>query len=77
MSDLLQEVRAARALPTPALARAIRQAAGVSQQRLADELGVGRVTVTRWEQGTRRPRGRLAVAYARLLQELRQEVGAA
>lgn len=77
MNQLVEEVRATRALPTPALARAIRQAAGVSQQRLADELGVGRVTVTRWESGERRPRGPLAVAYAQLLAELRREVGAA
>jgi DNA-binding transcriptional regulator YiaG len=67
---LMHEVRARRTLPGPALARAIREAAGVSQSRLAEELGVDRVTVTRWEGGHRRPRGARAVAYAALLAEL-------
>lgn len=32
----------------------IREAAGLTQQRIADELGVDRVTVARWETGIRR-----------------------
>jgi DNA-binding transcriptional regulator YiaG len=73
---LLNEIRAARALPAPEVARRIREQAGVSQQRLARELGVTRVCVTRWELGTRRPRGHDAVAYARLLDKLQRELGA-
>lgn len=72
---LLEEIRAVRHLPAPALARAIREAAGVSQERIAQELGVDRVTVTRWESGARRPRGAQAVAYARLLEQLKEAVG--
>ena len=75
MSHLIAEVRAARQLPTPALAREIRRAAGVSRDRLAAELGVHPVTVTRWESGTRHPRGTLRVAYAQLLGQLAAEVG--
>ncbi len=71
---LVREVRAQRHLPGPTLARAIRQAAGVSQERLAQELGVDRVTVTRWETGIRRPRGRRAAAYAELLARLKRVV---
>ncbi|MGO8873383.1 MAG: helix-turn-helix transcriptional regulator [Acidimicrobiales bacterium] len=71
MSDLLAEVRDALALPPPAVARAIREAADVTQERMAAELGVHRVTVARWEQdGGRSPRGELRARYARLLREL-------
>lgn len=72
--ELIREVRAQRRLPSPALARAIREAAGVSQGRLADELGVDRVTVTRWEGGLRRPRGSTAARYAELLAQLKRIV---
>lgn len=74
MSDLLADVRALRALPAAPLAREIRRAAGVSRQRLADELGVHVVTLARWERGTRRPRGATRLAYARLLAALSEEV---
>ncbi len=73
MSALLDEVRASRSLPAPPLARAIRLAAGVSQERIAAELDVHPVTVRRWEAGTRIPRGELRLAYARLLNALVQE----
>lgn len=75
-SSLVSEVRTMRQLPTPTLARAVREAAGVSQARLAQELGVGRVTITRWESGQRRPRGPLARRYGDLIARLRTEVGA-
>jgi transcriptional regulator with XRE-family HTH domain len=72
--DLIGEVRARRRLPQAPLARAIREAAGISQGRLAEELGVGRVTVTRWEGGQRQPRGSTAAAYAELLDQLKRAV---
>jgi transcriptional regulator with XRE-family HTH domain len=71
---LIRQVRAQRRMPSPALARAIREAAGVSQGRIAEELGVDRVTVTRWETGLRRPRGERASAYAELLSQLKRAV---
>ena len=72
MAHLVEQVRTARALPSPEMARAIRKAAHTSQVRLAEELGVHRMTVARWEAGTRRPRGALRAAYASLLAELAQ-----
>jgi DNA-binding transcriptional regulator YiaG len=72
MSHLVDEVRRARSLPRPAMARAIREAAGVSQARLAAELGVHRMTVVRWESGMRSPRSDQRTAYAALLAELQQ-----
>lgn len=71
MATLLDEVRTRQPLPSPSLARAIRESVGVSQARLAQELGVDRVTVARWELGVRRPRGDRAASYARLLAALR------
>lgn len=72
MSQLVDEVRRARTLPSPPLAKAIRQSAGVSQVRLAAELGVHRMTVARWEQGVRKPSGATRAAYAALLADLRE-----
>jgi DNA-binding transcriptional regulator YiaG len=70
MSALVDEVRESRSLPSPAVAREIREGAGVSQARLAGELGVHELTVQRWEAGTRTPHGELRLAYTRLLREL-------
>lgn len=69
---LLDEVRAKRHLPSPDQAREIRQEADVTQTRLAAELGVHRVTIARWEAGTRRPTGTHRAAYAALLKQLRE-----
>ena len=72
---VVEQVRIRRTAPPPALAKAIRQAAGLSQDALAKELGVSRITVLRWESGERKPRGAAAVRYARLLAELKAVVG--
>lgn len=72
--QLIEEVRANQALPAPAVARMIRATAGVSQERLARELGVHRMTVARWESGRRRPRGTVRAAYSALLSDLQRAV---
>lgn len=76
MSSLLDDVRAASRLPTPARARLIREAAHVSQAALAAEIGVHRVTLARWEAGTSAPRGKCRAKYARLLEGLQRELAA-
>src|SRR5436305_14845762 len=44
------------ARPTwPALSRALREAAGVTQEGWAAQLGIGRRTVQRWERGEATP----------------------
>jgi DNA-binding XRE family transcriptional regulator len=68
---LIDEVRA-RQLPSVKARRAIRLAAGVSQMRMAAELGVHRLTFIRWENGTNEPRGESKERYARLLADLQQ-----
>lgn len=70
---LLDEVRARKLVPNRLEAKAIRERAGVSQQRLADELGVHVLTVSRWENGTRHPRPEIQGRYAELLRALEAE----
>lgn len=65
--SLVDQVRARRVLR---IAKAIRTAAGVSQGDVARELNVNRVTVARWEDGKRTPRGELLSAYVDLLNQL-------
>jgi transcriptional regulator with XRE-family HTH domain len=69
-TGLIDRVKVARRLPTPAAARAIRMGAGVTQLELANELAVDRVTVARWEAGDRTPRGQLRARYVELLEQL-------
>jgi DNA-binding transcriptional regulator YiaG len=76
MSGLLEKVRASRRLPPPEVRRAIRRAARVSQQELANELGCHRGTIARFETGTRRPAGQLLLDYLRVLESLSSEVAA-
>jgi DNA-binding transcriptional regulator YiaG len=70
MTGLLEEAELAVSLPGPPRRREIRRNAHVGRPRLVAELGVHPVTVARWEQGTRDPRGTTRVAYARLLRGL-------
>jgi DNA-binding transcriptional regulator YiaG len=67
---LRRKSRAFRELPGPAMRQAIRRDAGLSQVDLAQSIGVDRATVSRWETGTRRPRGDQLVAYVELLRSL-------
>jgi len=72
--SLVEEVRTGRRTAIPGYAAALRRAAGVPQRRMADELGVHRVTLARWELGLRRPRGRHLAAWLGLLDALRDEL---
>jgi transcriptional regulator with XRE-family HTH domain len=73
---LVQQARLAHRLPQPALARAIRVSAHVTQEQVAHELGVHAVTVGRWELGVCEPRGEVRARYAALLGALRSEIEA-
>lgn len=74
MNQLIQNSRAARRLPPPAIAKLIRVQAHISQEELAQELQVHRVTLGRWEAGTSAPRGKARAHYARLLDALQQDL---
>lgn len=68
-SELLERLRAKRALPLADERRQIRLDAGASLRDVAREIGVSPTSVIRWERGS--SPGIHTSAYARLLDELR------
>jgi DNA-binding transcriptional regulator YiaG len=56
-------------------AKAVRQAARVSQSELARNIGVSQASVSRWEAGYRVPRGKAARRYAKVLRALEKAAG--
>jgi DNA-binding transcriptional regulator YiaG len=63
-----------RELPTPEECREIRENAGLSQQEVADAVGVAKATISHWEAGARTPRGVLRIRYAEAIRALREAV---
>ncbi|MFJ9827424.1 helix-turn-helix domain-containing protein [Streptomyces sp. NPDC101160] len=55
------------ALPSPKERRRLREALPLSEEQVAEALGVTRATVRAWETGRSTPRGRKREAYAKLL----------
>ncbi len=74
-ADLIESLRARRERPDAAEAKRIRQASGATHGEVADALGVHRLTVLRWEAGTRIPRGATADRYYALLAALAEVAG--
>lgn len=74
IEQLLGERRQAY-LPPPTIRREIRARAGVTQGQLAQALGVSPPALSRWEAGTRTPRGEHRIEYAQALQALAASVG--
>jgi transcriptional regulator with XRE-family HTH domain len=71
IDDIFSTARRRReCLPSSELRRHIREQAGLTQQDVAEYLGVTRAAVTRYETGTREPRGQTRDAYQVLLQRL-------
>jgi len=52
--------------------RAIREQAEVPLKLIADAIGVTEGAVSRWETGSRRPRGENGVKWVQLLQEIQR-----
>jgi transcriptional regulator with XRE-family HTH domain len=69
-SKQVLELAEARRLARSGDARRIRQASGLSLSEVGAAVGVTPAAVSKWECGQRRPFGRPAIAYARLLREL-------
>jgi DNA-binding transcriptional regulator YiaG len=67
--DAMLIIEARRAL-SDGRARALREEAGLSQSEVARTLRVTPQAVTRWETGSRTPRGDTALRYARFLARL-------
>ena len=68
---LVERVRLGR-LPSPATRASIRRGARVSLKDMGTELGVTSMTILRWESGKAEPRLENAIAYRRLLDQLRE-----
>jgi DNA-binding XRE family transcriptional regulator len=54
-------------LPPPRERARLRRVFGVTQQKLADAIGVSRKTVNEWERGTTEPSGSNRTEYAAVL----------
>ncbi|MFH9225935.1 helix-turn-helix transcriptional regulator [Streptomyces lydicus] len=61
-------------LPCPEQRRALRTSAGLSQQELADAVGVTRQAVSHWESGIRTPRGAVLDRYIDAIRALREAI---
>ncbi|GGT58821.1 helix-turn-helix domain-containing protein [Streptomyces purpureus] len=59
----------ARSLPSPKERRRLREAKALSEEQLAEAMGVTRATVRSWETGRSTPKGRKLELYARLLRD--------
>jgi transcriptional regulator with XRE-family HTH domain len=66
-----EHLRILRDLPDPAERRRLREAAGMSQQALADCVGVSRAALSTWERGTREPATDALYAYVEALNAIR------
>ncbi|MEV6951838.1 helix-turn-helix domain-containing protein [Streptomyces sp. NPDC051183] len=62
-------------LPTPKERRRLREAADLTHEEVAEQVGVTPTTVRSWETGRTDPRGRKRDAYAELLSRLSTEPG--
>lgn len=61
-----------RGLPPPQERRELRTATGLTQQELADAVGVTRAAISQWEKGVRTPRGALLDRYVDALNAMRE-----
>jgi HTH-type transcriptional regulator/antitoxin MqsA len=71
-ADPMQRVNALLddVLPTPRVRQQLRLAAGLTQQEVADAVGVKRLAVARWELGQTHPRRPHRAVYIHLLKGL-------
>lgn len=67
LREALDEVALTRSIAHPSSRRGPREHAGITQQALAGVLGISRAAVSRYEAGTRTPRGARLVAYSEAL----------
>jgi len=74
LQELKEEVEARRELPAPAARRALREAAGVSLDGVAQAVGVSKQTVLGWESGAFSPRGANLGSYLSVLRIFRKSM---
>jgi DNA-directed RNA polymerase specialized sigma24 family protein/transcriptional regulator with XRE-family HTH domain len=69
MSRSTADSASSAALPTPKERRRLREALALTEEQVAEAMGVTKATIRSWETGRSAPRGRKREAYARLLGE--------
>jgi DNA-binding transcriptional regulator YiaG len=74
LAPLTAKLQARRELPSPAARRALRTAAGVSQEDVARAIGVTRQCISWWEAGGRTPSGENLTRYVAALDEIKRAV---
>ncbi|WP_328943003.1 helix-turn-helix domain-containing protein [Streptomyces sp. NBC_00250] len=67
MSRSTADSASSATLPTPKERRRLREALALSEEQVAEAMGVTKATVKSWETGRSAPRGRKREAYAKLL----------
>lgn len=70
--DQLKRIVTANRHTSDGSARAIRRRAGLTLEEFAERVGVDQSTMSRWENGQRRPRGDAACRWLTALEELAQ-----
>lgn len=75
LESALRENRRRGEFPPAARLRALRLAAGLSQEIVARAVGVNRSCIALYEGGVRRPRGRRLEKYLRVLRRIERAVG--
>ena len=75
LDEALARRKVERELPSFDRRRELRLRHGLSQQDIADALGVERTTVLRWETTTTTPRGDAISRYVAALQRLADKLG--
>lgn len=73
MPNQIQELAEAARLSRTGEGRRIRQQAGVNATAVATACGVTASAVSRWETGTRTPKGKAAVAWVRVIRSLKTD----
>lgn len=76
MANDIRMVIEGRAAASTGRGARLRQAARISQRELAQLVGVSQVAIHRWESRENLPTGAHAIAYARALREIAEEVPA-
>ena len=66
---------AATELPTPEERKRVRKAYGLTQDGMAEALGVHRITVSAWERGAYDPTGDTRTQYLQLFAHMKKEIG--
>ena len=70
LDELVEISRMRRRLPEPAMRQHLRRRARLTQEDVAEAVGVDRATLSRWESGARTPRGDRLARYVAVLDRL-------